>query len=110
MASILSLPQEPPTAEYLAYDKRPTLIAAVTAMMVLATTSVVLRFWLKQHRKVGLELDDWLIGASMLPMCGLIACAYIAMILDGVGKDFTTNIIEDEQRPRRTLQVSGQVH
>lgn len=107
MASMPLRAQDPVTDENLAYDKDPALIGAVTAMMVLAIASVVLRFWLKLHRKVGLKLDDWLVGASMVPFCGQIAGAYIAVILGGVGEHFHVEWLEDQQRPKTTLQVSG---
>ncbi|KAM7190910.1 hypothetical protein V8F33_009221 [Rhypophila sp. PSN 637] len=91
--------------EFLAHIDGPALLGGVTTLMVLAIVSVVLRFWIRRHRGMELKLDEWLIGASMVPFLGLIICAYCSVFLAGVGKHYQVNILEDPTRPTIQLKV-----
>ncbi|KAM7220314.1 hypothetical protein V8F06_004280 [Rhypophila decipiens] len=103
----MALPSPGPalTPEFMAHNDGPALLGGVTTLMVLAIISVVLRFWIRRHRGMELLLDDWLIGASMVPFLGLIICAYCSVFLAGVGKHYQVNVLEDPTRPTTQLKI-----
>ncbi|KAK4215514.1 hypothetical protein QBC37DRAFT_281539 [Rhypophila decipiens] len=103
----MALPSPGPALapEFMAHNDGPALLGGVTTLMVLAIVSVVLRFWIRRHRGMELLLDDWLIGASMVPFLGLIICAYCSVFLAGVGKHYQVNVLEDPSRPTTQLKI-----
>ncbi|RYO74539.1 hypothetical protein DL764_010798 [Monosporascus ibericus] len=96
MAEPLALPRlEDLSPEYVAHDEGRVIYGSMAAMTGLATTIVVLRLWARKARGAAIELDDWLILASLPFLWALTVCGVLAVVLGGVGKHLIVNLIVD---------------
>ncbi|RYP27631.1 hypothetical protein DL767_007595 [Monosporascus sp. MG133] len=96
MAEPLALPRlEDLSPEYVAHDEGRVIYGCMAAMTALATTVVVLRLWARKGKSAAIELDDWLIIASLPFLWALTACGVLAVVRGGVGKHMIVNLILD---------------
>jgi hypothetical protein len=78
-----SLADYPP--EYVQHDDGPRAVRTMSAVIVLATVFVALRFFVRVHRRVVLGLDDWLSVAALLFLWAEYADGYLCIKYGGVG-------------------------
>ncbi|RYP17973.1 hypothetical protein DL765_004192 [Monosporascus sp. GIB2] len=92
MAEPSALPRlEDLPPEYVAHDEGRMVYGCMAAMTALATSVVVLRLWARKERGAAIQLDDWLIIASLVGFCHILG----AVARGGVGKHTIVNLIVD---------------
>lgn len=92
--------------EYVAHDDGPRVVRSMTAVIILATFVVVLRFIVRIHRRVGLALDDWLSAASLVLLWAEYADGYLLIKYGGVGLHLAIALAEKTDALKNTFIVS----
>ena len=74
-------------SDTLSGDRRPLLVNASAAMMVLAFIAVLLRFVCRRWTRAPLLMDDWLILAALVGPISYARCARLLILLLAVCMD-----------------------
>ncbi|GAP90160.1 putative integral membrane protein [Rosellinia necatrix] len=70
-------------------------IGATIFLAIVSTLAVALRFWSRRISGLGIHTDDWLALVTLLVHHGLGATIIIAFVVDGLGFDTPTLILND---------------
>ncbi|RYO86641.1 hypothetical protein DL766_003535 [Monosporascus sp. MC13-8B] len=102
MAEPSALPQlEDLPPEYVAHDEGRMIYSCMAAMTALATSVVVLRLWARKEKSAAIQVDDWLIIASLPFLWVLMTCGVLSVVRGGVGKHTIVNLIVDPDAMNR---------
>jgi len=93
--------------EYANYNSGPYVIRVVTAVTVLATVFVALRFAVRFNRRLGFALDDWLCLISLIFLWAEYADGYLCIKRGGVGYHLPIAIAIKSDALRNVFVVSN---
>ncbi|KAI1384549.1 uncharacterized protein F4822DRAFT_366608 [Hypoxylon trugodes] len=78
------------TADYLAYNESPMTIRALSAVLVLTTVVVALRFWVRMYLKIRLGWEDWFMAIALPLAWAIFAIATYCILYGGFGRHLET--------------------
>lgn len=80
-------------------------IGIATALTVISTCFVILRFWARSITKFGLWLDDWLALATLVTLYATLVISIVVVVYAGVGKPILQALEEDPYVITKVLKV-----
>ncbi len=73
----------------------PAIITSYSALVILSTVFVALRFWSKRLNATGWQYDDWLVMCALFMHHGFTASCYVMVMKGGFGRDIRLVVTEN---------------